>query len=78
MCLAVPGELIERLDAGPMPMGRVRFDKSDETVCLAFVPETQVGDFVIAHAGFAITRLDANEAQARLDMLRQMQADGGV
>jgi hydrogenase expression/formation protein HypC len=55
-------------------MGRVDFGGIAKEVCLAYVPEAQVGDYVIVHAGFALNRLDEEEANATLDLLRQIGA----
>jgi hydrogenase expression/formation protein HypC len=64
MCLGVPGEVMTVVD-GPLRMGRVAFGGVIKEVCLAYVPEAGVGDFVIVHAGFAISRID-REAAARV------------
>jgi len=55
-----------------MPMGRVSFGGVAKEVCLAYVPEAAVGDYVIVHAGFALNTLDAEEAQEVFELLRQM------
>jgi hydrogenase expression/formation protein HypC len=64
MCLGVPGEVMTVID-GPLRMGRVAFGGVVKEVCLAYVPEADVGDYVIVHAGFAISRID-REAAARV------------
>jgi hydrogenase expression/formation protein HypC len=73
MCLGVPGRIISIADeqAG-LAMGRVSFDGIVKEVCLACVPEATAGDYVIVHVGFAITMVDAAEAQATLGFLRSM------
>jgi len=64
MCLAVPGKIIAVRDADcSFPSGTVDFQGSRVDVSLALVPEASVGDWVLVHAGFAISRL--NEAEAR-------------
>lgn len=67
MCLAVPGEIIaiDRADAGH-PLGRIDFGGVIRQVSLAYLPEAVVGDWVVVHAGFAISQLDREEAQASL------------
>jgi hydrogenase expression/formation protein HypC len=50
-------------------MGKVDFGGITREVCLAYVPEASVGDFVIVHAGFAISQVDETEALATLDLL---------
>ncbi len=64
MCLGVPGEIQEILpDTIGMPMGRVSFGGIVKEVCLAYVPEAAVGDYVLVHVGFALSRIDEAEAQ---------------
>ena len=80
MCLGIPGEIQGIVD-GELRMGRVAFGGIVKEVCLAYVPEAQVGDFVIVHAGFAISRIDRDGAArvfAYLDELgarREIEAD---
>ncbi|MCS7337742.1 MAG: HypC/HybG/HupF family hydrogenase formation chaperone [Verrucomicrobiae bacterium] len=64
MCLAVPGK-IESIEASdPLTrLGKVNFGGVVREVSLALVPDAQVGDYVVVHAGFAINRLDEAEAQ---------------
>jgi hydrogenase expression/formation protein HypC len=61
LCLGIPGEVKEIVD-GDLRMGRVAFGGVLKEVCLAYVPEARVGDFVVVHAGFAISRIDARAA----------------
>ena len=67
MCLAVPGQIVSFAapDAADR-MGRVDFGGVIKEVSLAFTPEAVVGDYVIVHAGCAISQLDEEEAQAAL------------
>lgn len=62
MCLGIPGE-IRSVEDGPLRTGQVSFGGVVKSVCLAYVPEANVGDFVVVHAGFAISRVDAERAQ---------------
>lgn len=63
MCLGIPGELLEIVDPGSeFPTGIVEFGGVCRRVNLACVPESQIGDYVIVHAGIAISRIDAEEA----------------
>jgi hydrogenase expression/formation protein HypC len=57
-----------------MPTGTVDFDGIRKEVCLAFTPEAAIGDYVIVHVGFAISRVDEAEARRTLDVLRAMDA----
>ena len=76
MCLGIPGKVVEINDEGPLRMGRVDFGGVRKEACLAYVPEVQVGDYVIVHVGFAISALDEEEAQKTLEMLRAIDAEG--
>lgn len=71
MCLALPGEVLEVLPDG---MARVRFGESELTISLALLDGAAVGDFVLAHSGFAITILDREEAEATLALWREVEA----
>jgi hydrogenase expression/formation protein HypC len=72
MCLGIPGKVTEvRTDAG-LPMGRVDFGGVRKEACLAYVPDVQVGDYVIVHVGFAISKVDEEEAIRTLELLEQM------
>jgi hydrogenase expression/formation protein HypC len=61
MCLGIPGEVLSIGD-DELRTGRVRFGGIVKNVCLVYVPEAAVGEFVIVHAGFAISRLDRERA----------------
>ena len=63
MCLGIPGKLVEIEGQGDLPMGKVEFGGIRKDVCLAYTPEAQVGDYVLVHVGFAISRIDETEAQ---------------
>lgn len=73
MCLGVPGKIV-RIDENPLGMttGRVNFGGITKDVCLAYVPDVQVGDYVVVHVGFAIAKVDEAEAQAVFEYLRSM------
>jgi hydrogenase expression/formation protein HypC len=64
MCLGVPGRVIEAAAAtDELRMAVVEFAGVIRSVCLACVPEAEVGDYVVVHAGFAISRIDPLEAE---------------
>jgi len=73
MCLAIPGR-VESIDPSDtnLRMARVRFGGIVKQVSLAYTPEAQVGDYVIVHVGFAISRLDEKEAQQVFEYARQI------
>jgi hydrogenase expression/formation protein HypC len=73
MCLGVPGQVIA-IEPNPlgMTMGKVNFAGVIKRVCLAYVPEIQVGDYVVVHVGFAISKVDEQEASKVFAYLREM------
>lgn len=74
MCLAIPGKVTSINGQDPLTrMGKVDFGGVLKEACLACVPEAQVGDYVIVHAGFAISRLDEDEAGKVFEYLREME-----
>ncbi len=74
MCLGIPGRIIERRDAeGGLAMGVVDFGGVRRDVCLAYVAdEVALGDYVIVHVGFAISKVDEAEARRTYEVLREM------
>jgi len=70
--LAVPGKLLSITGEGESRMGQVSFGGVGKEACLAFVPEVKVGDYVLVHAGFAISVLDEAEAAQTLEYFRQI------
>lgn len=74
MCLAVPGKVLQKEDRDGTLIGRVDFGGIIREVQLDFVPEAEVGDYVIVHVGFALSRLDAEEAARTLAILKEMGA----
>jgi len=73
MCLAIPG-CVESIDPSDpnLRMARVRFGGIVKQVSLAYTPEAQVGDYVIVHVGFAISRLNEAEARQVFEYARQI------
>ena len=82
MCLAVPGQVVSVHDADGQLMAQVDFGGVRKEVCLAYVPDASVGEYVIVHVGFAIQRLDEQSAQQtlatfeRLGILEEEFGDG--
>lgn len=72
MCLAVPGKIIDLFDEGGTPMSRVDFEGTIIPVCMAFLPEAGIGDYVIVHAGFALSKIDENEARLSLALIERV------
>lgn len=73
MCLAVPGQIIEISATDILQQsGTIDFSGVRKEVSLAYLPEAQVGDYVIVHAGFAIAIIDEQEAQASLQAFAEL------
>ncbi|MGA2628719.1 MAG: HypC/HybG/HupF family hydrogenase formation chaperone [Terriglobia bacterium] len=72
MCLAVPGKIVEISETVSGRVARVEFGGVTRPVQLDFVPEATVGDFVVTHVGFAISRVDAEEAARTMELLNAM------
>jgi len=72
MCLAIPGRILStrRDEAGLM--ARVSFAGAEREICIDFVPEAEVGDYVLVHVGFALSRIDPEEAERTLEELRRI------
>ena len=72
MCLGIPGRIEETFERDGLKMGKVEFGGIRREVCLAYVPEVEVGAYVLVHVGFAISVLDEEEALATLETLREL------
>lgn len=73
MCLGIPGKLVDVQPQGDLPMGKVEFGGILKDVCLAYTPEAQIGDYVLVHVGFAISRIDEAEAQEIFGYLKEIE-----
>lgn len=72
MCLGIPGRLTEVYKQDELPMGKVEFGGILKDVCLAYTPEARVGEYVLVHVGFAISRIDEAEAREIFSYLQQI------
>lgn len=72
MCLGIPGEVIELRREKGLLFGKVRFGGVTRTICLEYVPDAQVGEFVVVHVGFAISKIDAEEAARSYAILDEL------
>ena len=72
MCLGIPGEVMDVREDDGVRVGKVRFGGVSRDVCLECVPETKVGDYVLVHVGFAISRLDPDEAARTYQTLMEL------
>ena len=71
MCLAIPGK-ITSVELGVARMAKVEFGGITRTVSLDLVPEAVVGDYVLVHVGFAISKIDEEEAHKTLEALQEL------
>lgn len=72
MCLAVPGKILEVRDERGTRMATVDFDGIRKDICLAYLPDLAVGEYVIVHVGFAIARVDEASALETLALFRDL------
>ncbi len=72
MCLAIPGKVLEiEPDTKPV-MAKVSFGGVQKRICLEWLPEVNVGDYVLVHVGFALSKLDESEALETLNLLNEL------
>jgi hydrogenase expression/formation protein HypC len=72
VCLAIPGKILEIQQQAELRVARVQFGGIVRQVSLDFVPEAGLGDYVMVHVGFAISRVDSEEAERTYKLLQEM------
>ena len=73
MCLGIPGRVTEVYPSEGLPMGTVDFGGVRREVCLAYVAdEVEAGDYVVVHVGFAISKVDEDEARRTFKLLEEL------
>src|SRR4051794_24049167 len=72
MCLGIPGKVVETYREHDVLMGKVEFGGIFKRVCLEHVPEACVDDYVLVHVGFALSRIDEDEARQVFEFLETM------
>jgi hydrogenase expression/formation protein HypC len=72
VCLAIPGKILEIQEQGGLRAARVQFGGIVRQVSLDFVPEAGLGDYVMVHVGFAISRVDPEEADRTYKLLQEL------
>src|ERR1700733_10660687 len=72
MCLAIPGKVVGTYEQNGLRMAKVQFGGITREACLEYVPETQAGEYVLVHVGFAISRVDEAEAERTYQALREL------
>ena len=74
MCLAIPGRIVAISEGeGFDRRGTVDYDGVQQEVALAYLPEVKIGDYILVHVGFALTRLDPDEAERILREIRELE-----
>jgi len=77
MCLAIPGKVESITGDDPLTrFGRINFGGIIKEACLAYVPDVEVGDYVIVHVGFALSKVDEDEAHKVFEYLKRMEELG--
>ena len=72
MCLAVPGKIVEIRDERGTRMATIDFDGIRKDICLAYLPDIEVGDYAIVHVGFAISKIDEQSALETLALFEEL------
>jgi hydrogenase expression/formation protein HypC len=72
MCLAVPGKVIETLESDGLKVAKVSFGGLIKQVCLEYTPDAVPGDYVLVHVGFALSRIDEEEALRTYKLLEEL------
>jgi hydrogenase expression/formation protein HypC len=72
MCLAIPGQIVETYDRKGVRMATVRFGGVTRETCVEYLPQADVGSFVLVHVGFALSVIDAEEAERTYKLLEEM------
>lgn len=76
MCLGIPGRIMKIYQKDTLRMAKIEYGGITKEACLEYTPEAELGDYVLIHVGFAISMMDAEEAQARLNLIKAV-AGGG-
>jgi hydrogenase expression/formation protein HypC len=72
MCLAIPGKVIEVRQEDGLQVGKVSFGGMVKQVCLEYTPDAVPGDYVLVHVGFALSRIDEEEAERTYKLLEEL------
>lgn len=71
MCLGIPGRITAVRQEASTSMARVDFDGEERQICLAYLPHLAVGDYIVAHMGYALTQISEQDAQSTLTLMRE-------
>lgn len=78
MCLGIPGKVTDIYENDGLKMGKVDFGGISREICLDYLEDVELNNYVIVHVGFAISVLDEEEALSTLDLLRQIDELGSA
>lgn len=78
MCLGIPGKVTDIYENDGLKMGKVDFGGISREICLDYLEDVELNNYVIVHVGFAISVLDEEEALSTLDLLRQIDDMGSA
>ncbi len=76
MCLGIPARVVELYSANGLKMAKVDFGGVMKEICMEYLPDAVLGDYVIVHVGFGLTIIDEVEARETMELLRQIEATG--
>jgi hydrogenase expression/formation protein HypC len=71
MCLAIPGKITDLYEQNGLKMAKIDFGGVTQVVCMETLPEAEVGQYAIVHAGFALNLMSPDEAAETMDLLRE-------
>jgi hydrogenase expression/formation protein HypC len=72
MCLGIPGEIVAMREESGLTIGKVKFGGITRDVCLSCIPDAAVGEFVLVHVGFAIAKVDRDQAARAYQTLEEL------
>ena len=73
MCLAVPGKIVSIDESNPeLKMAKVNFGGVNKEICIQWLPDVKVGEYILAHVGFALNKVDEKDAEETIRILRDM------
>ncbi|MDP2364865.1 MAG: HypC/HybG/HupF family hydrogenase formation chaperone [Ignavibacteria bacterium] len=73
MCLAIPGKIVSIDESNPeLKMAKVNFGGVMKAICIQWLPDVKVGEYILAHVGFALNKIDEKDAEETLQILREM------
>jgi hydrogenase expression/formation protein HypC len=78
MCLAIPGKVLKVEGPADLPTGTVQFGGITKEVSLVYVPDAVPGEYVLVHVGFALSKIDEEEAKRVFEYLSEMEGLEGM